>query len=332
MGIYDIGIDLGTCNTRFYSKTKGMLLDQPSVVATDSFSNKLMAVGEEARQMLGRTPDTVTAVRPLDEGVIANFDRTSIMLESFVRKIKRPFTPIRAVVTVPYRSTAVERRAVEDAVLSSKIKKVHLIDDPLAAAIGLNLPIFEPSGHMIVDIGGGTTEVSVVSLGGIVAETTCQSSGIQMDKDIVAYVRKTYNILIGDQIAEEIKIRLGAAIERETVDFMTVSGRDLIDGLPLNLTISSDEVYIAIKESLDGIIDAIKATLERVDPELAADIIQNGIILIGGGSQLPGWSEFIYKETGVSTEVAVNALDCVAIGAGRAAGMIDKLKQAATLD
>jgi rod shape-determining protein MreB len=332
LGIFDVGIDLGTSNTRIYSKSKGMLLDQPSVVAMESFSNKLMAVGEEARQMLGRTPDTVTAIRPLGDGVIANFDRTSVMLASFVNQIKRPFTPIRAVVTVPFGSTAVERRAVEDAVLSSKIKKIHLLEDPLAAAIGLNLPIFEPSGHMIVDIGGGKTEVSVVSLGGIVAETTCHSCGIQMDKDIVAYVRKTYNILIGDQIAEEIKIRLGAAVERETVDFMTVSGRDLIDGLPLNLTISSDEVYIALKDSLEGIVDAIKATLERVDPELAADIIQNGIILIGGGSQLPGWSEYIYKETGVSTEVAVNALDCIAIGAGRAANMLDKLKKASTIE
>ncbi len=332
MGIFDIGIDLGTSNTRFYSKSRGILLNEPSVVAMESFSNRLMAVGEDARQMLGRTPDTVTAVRPLEDGVIANFDRTTAMLSSFVGRIKRPFTPIRAVVTVPYTSTAVERRAVEDAVLSARVKRVHLIDDPLAAAIGLNLPIFEPSGHMIVDIGGGTTEVSVVSLGGIVAETTCNYSGIQMDKDIVAYVRKTYNILIGDQIAEEIKIKLGAAIERETVDFMTVSGRDLIDGLPLNLTISSDEVYIAIKESLFGIVDAIKATLERVDPELAADIIQNGIIVIGGGSQMPGWADFIYKETGVLTEIAVNALDCVAIGAGRAAGMLDKLKQASTID
>lgn len=332
MGIFDVGIDLGTSNTRIYSKSKGILLDQPSVVAMESFSNKLMTVGEDARQMLGRTPDTVTAIRPLDDGVIANFDRTAVMLSSFVAQIKRPFTPIRAVVTVPYGSTSVERRAVEDVVLSSKIKKVHLLEDPLAAAIGLNLPIFEPSGHMIVDIGGGKTEVSVVSLGGVVAETTSSSCGIKMDKDIVAYVRKTYNILIGDQIAEELKIKLGAAVERETVDFMTVSGRDLIDGLPLNLTISSDEIYIALKESLDEIVDAIKTTLERVDPELAADIIQNGIILIGGGSQLPGWSECIYKETGVSTEVAVNALDCIAIGAGRAAGMLDKLKRASTIE
>jgi len=332
LGAYDIGIDLGTSNTRFYSKTKGLLLNEPSVIAMESFSNKLMAVGEEARQMLGRTPDTVTAIRPLAEGVIANFDRTSIMLSAFVSRIKRPFTPIRAVVTVPYRTTAVERRAVEDAVTSAKVKKVHLIDDPLAAAIGLNLPLFEPSGHMIVDIGGGTTEIAVVSLGGVVAETSCQFSGTQMDKDIVSYVRKTYNILIGDQIAEEIKIKLGSAVERETVDFMTVSGRDLIDGLPLNLTISSDEVYIAIKDSLNGIIDAIKTTLERVDPELAADIIQNGITLIGGGSQLPGWSEFVYTETGVSSDVAVNALDCVAIGAGRAAGMLDKLKISSTID
>ncbi len=332
MGINDIGIDLGTCNTRIYTKAKGLILNEPSVIAMESFSNRLMAVGEEARQMLGRTPDTVTASRPLADGVIANFEKTSVMLSSFLSRIKRPFTPIRAVVTVPYRSTAVERKALEDVMVSAKVKKVHLLDDPLAAAIGLNLPLFEPSGHMIVDIGGGTTEISVVSLGGIVAETTCGFSGIQMDKDIVSYVRKTYNILIGDQIAEEIKIKLGAAIERETVDFMTVSGRDLIDGLPLNLTISSDEVYIAMKDSLDGIIDAIKQTLERVDPELAADIIQNGIILIGGGSQLPGWSEFIYRETGVSTEVAVNALDCIAIGAGRAATMLDKLKQTATID
>ena len=332
MGANDIGIDLGTVNTRIYHKTKGLVLDEPSVIAMESFSNRVLAVGKEARMMLGRTPDTVSAVMPLSEGVIANFEKTSFMLTEYVKQVKKGFGSVRAVVSVPYKATAVERMAVEDAVLASKIKKVHLIEEPLAAAIGLNLPVFEPRGRMIVDIGGGKTEVAVISLGGIVAETTSSYAGMQFDRDIVNYIRKTYSILIGDQAAEELKLKLGSAVESEFVDFMTVSGRDLIDGLPLNVTVSSDEIREALRESVFGVVDAIRTTLEHVDPELVADIIENGIILVGGGALLPGWAELIFKETGVHTELAVNPTDCVAIGTGRAIDMLDELKKASSLE
>jgi len=332
LGAYDIGFDLGTSNTVIFNKNKGILLNEPSVIAMESYTNKLVAVGEDARQMLGRTPDTVTAVRPLADGVIENFERAAIMVSAFVKRVKPAWGSMRAVVTVPYMSSAVERRAVEDAILSSKIKKVHLIEGALAAAIGLNLPIFEPKGYMIVDIGGGKTEISVVSLGGIVAQTTSDICGTTLDRDIVSYVRKTYSILIGECVAEEIKLKIGSALEREELEFMTVSGRDLVDGLPLNLNISSDEVNFAMKDSLYELIDSIKATFERVDPELTADIIQNGITLVGGGALLPGIADLIYSETGVATQVAADPTECIAIGTGRAVDMLDKLKSTSSIE
>ena len=331
MGANDIGIDLGTVNTVIYNKNRGIVLNEPSAIAVESFSDKIMAVGREAKMMLGRTPDTVSAVRPLTNGVIADFEKTSLMLKEYVKMTKKSWGPISAVVTVPYKATPVERRAVEDAVVSAKIKKVVLIEKPLAAAIGCGLPIFEPQGHMIVDIGGGNTEIAVVSLGGIVAETTLEDAGLTMDRNIIAFIRKNYNILIGDQVAEELKIRLGSVTERELMDFMTVSGRDLVEGLPLSVSVSSDDVREAIMETVYNIIDGIKMTLEKIDPELASDIIENGIVLVGGGSMLDGWSELIFRETGLRAELAASPLESVAVGAGRALELICALKKAATV-
>ena len=331
MGANDIGIDLGTINTVIYNKNRGIVLNEPSAIAVESFSDKIMAVGREAKMMLGRTPDTVSAVRPLANGVIADFEKTSLMLKEYVKMTKKSWGSISAVVTVPYKATPVERRAVEDAVISAKVKKVVLIEKPLAAAIGCGLPIFEPKGHMIVDIGGGSTEIAVISLGGIVAETTLEDAGLAMDRNIIAFIRKNYNILIGDQVAEDLKIRLGSVTERELMDFMTVSGRDLVEGLPLSVSVSSDDVREAIMETVYNIIDGIKMTLEKIDPELAADIIENGIILVGGGSMLDGWSELISNETGLKAELAANPLESVAVGAGRALELINDLKKAATV-
>lgn len=331
MGVNDVGIDLGTVNTVIYNKNRGIVLNEPSAIAVESFSDKIMAVGREAKMMLGRTPDTMTAVRPLENGVIADFEKTSLMLREYVKMTKKSWGSTSAVVTVPYKATPVERRAVEDAVISAKIKKVVLIEDSLAAAIGCGLPIFEPKGHMIVDIGGGSTKIAVISLGGIVAETTLDDSGLTMDRNIIAYIRKNYNILIGDQVAEELKINLGSITEREVMDFMTVSGRDLIEGLPLSVSVSSDDIYEAITETVYNIIDGIKITLEKIDPELAADIIENGIVLVGGGSLLNGWSELIFKETGLKAELAASPLESVAVGAGRALELLGDLKKAATV-
>lgn len=331
MGANDIGIDLGTVNTLIYNQNRGIVLNEPSVIALESFSDKLMAVGKEAKMMLGRTPDTVTSVMPLSGGVIADFDKTSQMLREYVKRTKKGWGSITAVVTVPCKATPVERRAVEDAVLSAHIKKAILIEEPLAAAIGCGIPIFEPKGSMIVDIGGGSTEIAVISLGGIVAETSLEQSGLMMDRDIIAYIRKKFNILIGDLVAEDLKINLGSVTEKEVMDFMTVSGRDLIEGLPLSVSVSSDDVREAILGSVYAIIDGIKQTLEKIDPELASDIIGNGIVLVGGGTLMNGWSELIYKETGLRTELATSPLENVAVGAGRALGLLKELEKAATV-
>ena len=328
MGANDIGIDLGTGNTLISNKNRGLVLNEPSVIATDTYSDKLIAIGSAARAMLGRTPDTVTATMPVQNGVIADFEKTSAMLREYIARVKRGWSSVSAIVAVPYKSTEVERRAVEDAVYASRVRKVYLLNKPIAAAIGCGLPVFEASGHMVVDMGGGSTEISVVSMGGVVAQTTLFDSGLQMDKDIVTYIKYNYGVIIGDLVAEDLKISLGSVTEKEIPDFMTVSGISPGERLPMNVTVSSDEIRQAINPTVQSILDGIRNTMEHLNPELAADIMNNGIALCGGVSQLPGWAELIQQETGVHTEVTVNPMETVAMGVGRALDMLQQLKDA----
>ncbi|MGN0989759.1 MAG: rod shape-determining protein [Eubacteriales bacterium] len=326
MGANDIGIDLGTVNTLIYNKNRGIVLNEPTVIATETYSGRVIALGEKARAMLGRTPDTVTAAMPVQKGVIADYDKTCAMLREYVARTKKRIAPINAIVTVPYTSTEVERRAVEGAVYAAHARKVILLDKPIAAAIGCGLPVFEASGHMVVDMGGGSTEISVVSMGGIVAQTTLDDCGLQMDREIVNYVKFNYGVVIGDLVAEELKIRLGSAVDKEIPDFMTVSGISPGERLPMTVTVSSDDIRAAIGPQVQNIVDGLRNTMEHLNPELASDIMQNGIALCGGVSQMPGWVELIQRETGVHTEIVVNPMETVAVGAGRALDMIDRLK------
>ncbi len=316
----DMGIDLGTANTLVFVKGKGIVIREPSVVAVDvrSTPNRVVAVGSEAKQMIGRTPGSITAVRPLKDGVIADFDITADMLKEFITRAMQAshLSKARVMICIPSGVTEVERRAVHDAARSAGAKSVSLIEEPMAAAIGAGLPVAEATGSMIVDIGGGTAEVAVISLGDIVTSCSARVAGDSFDEAIVNYVKKKYSLLIGDRTAEDIKIKIGSAYPYEGEAAVDVKGRNLVDGLPKNIEITSEEVREALSDSVNQVLDAIRSTLEKTPPELAADIIDQGIMLSGGGALLRGLDRLISAETRMPVHVADNPLDCVVDGTG----------------
>jgi rod shape-determining protein MreB and related proteins len=325
----DMGIDLGTANTLIYVKGKGILLREPSVVAINLDTKKVLAVGLEAKQMIGRTPGNITAIRPLKDGVIADFDVTQTMLKKFIEKVspKSAFTSPRIVVCFPSGVTEVERRAIDEATKQAGAREVLLMEEPMAAAIGAGLPVNEPTGSMIVDIGGGTTEVAVISLGGIVTSKSLRVAGDELDQSIIGYIKREYNLAIGDRTAEAVKMELGSAFPEEIEGSMQIKGRDLISGLPKILDITEVEVREALKEPVASIIEAIKTTLEKTPPELASDIMDKGIMLAGGGALLKGLDKLINHETHMPVHIAESPLDCVALGAGKALDNIDKVSK-----
>lgn len=329
----EIGIDLGTANTLVYSKNKGIILNEPSVVAIDTETKNVLAVGAEAKSMIGKTPGKIVAVRPLKDGVIADFDITTEMLKHIMRKAgKQLGLSLRkptVVVCTPSGSTSVERRAIHDSVKNCGAKHVHLIEEPVAAAIGADLPVDEPTANVVVDIGGGTTEVAIISFGGVVSCNSIRIGGDQLDEDIVQHVRKKYNLLIGERTAETIKMDIGYALVAHENITMDVRGRDLLTGLPKTITLSSNEIQEAIKESLSHILEAIRATLEDCPPELSGDIVDRGVILTGGGALMNGMQEWLSEEIVVPVHIAPTPLESVAIGTGRSLQVIHKLQKAA---
>jgi rod shape-determining protein MreB and related proteins len=317
-GSRDMAVDLGTANTLVYVRGRGIVLSEPSVVAIDTRSGEVHAVGVEAKRMLGRTPGSIQAIRPLKDGVIADFDVTEQMLRHFIQKVhQHRFAHPRVVVCVPSGVTGVERRAVEEATLSAGARQAYLIEEPMAAAIGAGLPIAEPAGNMIVDIGGGTSEVAVISLGGIVVSQSLRIGGDEMDEAIINHVKREYKLLIGQQTAEEIKLEIGSAHPLREEIQAEVRGRDLLTGLPKTVILSSDEVRHALDEPVGQIIDAIKQTLDKTPPELAADIMDRGLMLAGGGALLGGLDERLRQETHMPVHLAESPLTCVAVGSGR---------------
>jgi len=334
MGLFsfsrDVGIDLGTANTLVYLKGKGIILQEPSVVAQQKDTGEILAVGEEAKRMIGRTPGNIVAIRPMKDGVIADFDITQQMLKHFIRKAisSRSLIKPRVVICVPTGVTEVERRAVKEATEQAGASKAFIIEEPMAAAIGAGLPVQEPTGSMVVDIGGGTTEVAIISLGGIVTSRSIRVAGDEMDEAIVNYVKKNYNLLIGERTAEDVKIAIGSAIPTEKEESVDMRGRDLVTGLPKTVRITSNEVQKALSEPVSLIIEAIKVTLERTPPELAADIMDRGIVMTGGGSLLHGLDKLVARETGMPVHVADDPLLCVALGAGKYLDEIDRVARA----
>ncbi|MFY9182520.1 MAG: rod shape-determining protein [Kiritimatiellia bacterium] len=314
----DIGIDLGTANTLVYVKDRGIVLREPSVVAIQQGSNRVLAVGEEAKRMLGRTPGNIVAIRPMKAGVIADFEVTEAMLRYFIRKahnrkwVVRP----RIIISVPSGITEVEKRAVKDSATHAGAREVYLIEEPMAAAIGVGLPVQEPAGNMIVDMGGGTTEVAIISLAGIVLSRSVRVGGDEMDEAIVQYLKRVYNLMIGERTAEEIKIQIGSAYPLNEEVSMEVKGRDLVAGLPKTLTITSEEIREALQEPVSAIIEAIRITLERCPPELSSDLVDRGLVLAGGTSQLRGMDKLIAEQTGLPVHVAEDPVSAVAEGSG----------------
>ena len=323
----DLGIDLGTATELVYVKGKGILLKEPSVVAINKNNNKVLAVGEEARKMIGRTPGNIVAVRPLRDGVISDYDITERMLKEFIKKAcgKGRIVAPRVMVCVPSQATEVEKRAVMDATKNSGAKKVHIIEEPLAAAIGAGLDITKPNGAMIVDIGGGTTDIAVISLGGVVVRKSIKIAGDKFDESIIKYVRNKYKIMIGEKTAEDVKIKIGSAFKDSRKLTTTMKGRNLITGLPDEVEISTEEVREALAEPVSVIVEGVKSILEKTPPELAADIIEKGILMTGGGSLLYGLNKLIEENTGVTVEIAHNSVEAVAEGTGQVLSYIDKL-------
>ncbi|MDD6733909.1 MAG: rod shape-determining protein [Lachnospiraceae bacterium] len=315
----DIGIDLGTASILVYIRGKGVVLKEPSVVAFDNDTNKIRAIGEDARLMLGRTPGNIIAVRPLRQGVISDYTVTEKMMKYFIQKAlgKRTFRKPHIAVCVPSGVTEVERKAVEDATYQAGAREVSIIEEPIAAAIGAGIDIGKPCGNMIVDIGGGTSDIAVISLGGTVISESIKIAGDDFDDAIVRYMRKKYNLMIGERTAEDIKIRIGTTFKRPEVDYMDVRGRDLVTGLPNTVRVSSEETEEALREPTEKIVDAIHKVLEQTPPELAADIADRGIVLTGGGSMLRGLEDLIESKTGINTMTAEEPMTCVAIGTGK---------------
>lgn len=324
----DIGIDLGTANTLVFMKDKGIILREPSVVAVDTRKDEVLYVGQEAKEVIGRTPGSIVAMRPLKDGVIADFDITANMLQRFIKKVcgnsflSRP----NIIICIPSGVTEVERRAVREAAVAAGGRRVSIIEEPMAAAIGAGLPVAEATGSMVVDIGGGTSEVAVISLGGIVTARSVRVGGDAFDSAIIQYIKRKHNLLIGERTAEQIKIDIGSAFAGEEEGIMDIKGRNLVDGLPKNISITPKEIREALADSISSVLDAIKTTLERTPPELAADIIDHGIMLTGGGAMLRGLDKLISKETGINVLIADSPLDCVAIGTGRVLEDIDRLR------
>ncbi|MCW2277140.1 rod shape-determining protein MreB [Heliophilum fasciatum] len=329
----DLGIDLGTANTLVHIKSKGIILREPSVVAIQRDTGAVLAVGEEAKQMIGRTPGNIVAIRPMKDGVIADFDITMAMLKYFIRKALAGagiILRVRVVVCVPCGVTAVEERAVKQAAMQAGAKEAYLIEEPMAAAIGAGLPVHEPTGNMIVDIGGGTTEVAVISLGGIVTSKSIRVAGDEMDEAITQYIKRQYNLAIGERTAEEIKIQIGSAyLERREDQYakFDVRGRDLLSGLPKTVTITAEEIQKALAETVMSIIDAIRVCLEKTPPELASDLMEHGIVMAGGGSLLRGLDRLVSIQTGMPVYIAEEPLSAVALGTGRVLENIPALRR-----
>jgi rod shape-determining protein MreB and related proteins len=324
----EMAVDLGTANTLVYVRGRGIVLSEPSVVAIDQRTGEVHAVGIEAKRMLGRTPGTISAIRPLKDGVIADFDVTEQMLRHFIQKVHHNrFAHPRVVVCVPSGVTGVEKRAVEEATLSAGARQAYLIEEPMAAAIGAGLPVSEPTGNMIVDIGGGTTEVAVISLGGIVTASSIRIGGDELDAAIVTYAKKEYSLLLGERTAEEVKMAIGNAFPLAEEASAEVRGRDLITGLPKTVVLTADEVRTAMEEPLNSILDAVKNTLDQTPPELAADIVDKGMVLTGGGALLQALDERLRAETGIPVHLAERPLDTVAIGSGKCLEEFEALKR-----
>ncbi|MET3697389.1 rod shape-determining protein MreB [Bacillus oleivorans] len=330
IGTKDLGIDLGTANTLVYIKGKGIVLREPSVVALQTDTKSIVAVGNDAKNMIGRTPGNIVAIRPMKDGVIADYDTTATMMKYYIlNALKRKGTFSRkpyVMVCVPSGITAVEERAVIDATRQAGARDAYTIEEPFAAAIGANLPVWEPTGSMVVDIGGGTTEVAIISLGGIVTSQSIRIAGDEMDAAIISYIRKTYNLMIGERTAESIKVEIGSAGDPEGIDNMEIRGRDLLTGLPKTIEITPEEIARALRDTIEAIVDTVKNTLEKTPPELAADIMDRGIVLTGGGALLRNIDKVISDETKMPVLIAENPLDCVAIGTGKALDHIHLFK------
>ena len=329
----DIGIDLGTASVLVYVKGKGVVLNEPSVVAIDKNTGKLLKVGGDAQAMLGRTPGNIVAIRPLREGVISDYDMTERMLKEFIHKVMGfQFFKPRIIICVPSGITEVEERAVIDAGIQAGARRVYLIEEPVAAAIGAGIDITQPDGHFVIDIGGGTSDIAVISLSGVVESASIKVAGDQFNEAVVKYMRRKHNLLIGERTAESIKMQIGSAYPVDRDEIMQIKGRNLMSGLPENVNISSKEVREALSEPLSRIVDAIKCTLEQTPPELAADIIDHGITLTGGGALLRGLDQLIHKETGMPVFIAEYPLDCVAEGTGKILENLDKYRDAVSDD
>jgi rod shape-determining protein MreB and related proteins len=328
----DIAVDLGTANTLVYVRGRGIVLNEPSVVAINTKNGAILAVGSEAKRMIGRTPGHIVAIRPLKDGVIADFDVTEKMLRYFIQKVhrRRYFTFLnkpRVVVCVPSGITGVEQRAVEEASIQAGARAAYIIEEPMAAAIGAGLPVHEPAGNMVVDIGGGTTEVAVISLGGIVTSASIRIGGDELDEAVVNYVKKEYSLMLGERTAEEIKMAIGSAFPLPEENHAEIRGRDLVSGLPKTIIVSAEEVRKAIEEPVNSIVDAVKSTLDRCPPELAADIMDKGIVITGGGAMLHGLDERLKHETGMPIHTADNPLHSVAVGSGKCLEEFEALRR-----
>jgi len=329
----DIGIDLGTANTLVYVKDQGIVLREPSVVAVRSGTSQVLAVGDEAKRMLGRTPGNIVAVRPLKDGVIADFEMTESMLRHFISKVHtRKWVRPRVVIAVPSGITEVEKRAVKESAGHAGAREVYLIEEPMAAAIGVGLPVQDAAGNMIIDIGGGTTEVALISLSGIVFSRSIRVAGDELDEAIAGYMKRAYNLMIGERTAEEIKIKIGSAYPMEKETSLEVKGRDLVAGLPKTLTITSQEVREALLEPISTVVESVRVTLERCPPELSADLVDRGLVLAGGGALLRGLDKLLQEETGLPVHVADDPLSAVAEGTGRALTELKFLRQVASSD
>jgi len=324
-----MAVDLGTANTLVYVRGRGVMLNEPSVVALDSTTREILAVGTEAKRMLGRTPGGMIAIRPLKDGVIADFESTEQMLRLFIQQVhrRRYFAKPRLVICVPSGVTAVEQRAVKEAGYQAGARRVYIIEEPMAAAIGAGLPVHEATGNMVVDIGGGTTEVAVISLGGVVTSLSIRTAGDDMDAAIVSWMKKEYSLMLGEHTAEEVKIALGSAFPLASEPEADIRGRDLVSGLPRSVPVSTAEVRQALEEPLQDIVDAVRTTLDKTPPELAGDIMDRGLVLTGGGALLRGLDERLRHESGMPVHVAADPLHSVAIGAGRCVEEFDALKQ-----
>ena len=324
----DVGIDLGTSNILVTLKGKGVVLKEPAVVATDIKTGKILATGFEAKEMLGRTPENIKAVRPMNDGVIADYTATRLLLKNILKKVNQKYNSRRprAVVGVPYGITEVEERAVEESTIFAGAREVYLVEEPMATAIGAGLHVEEPSGSMVVDLGAGTTEVAVISLGGIVVSNSLRIAGDELDEDIINYIKKEHSISIGYTTAEEIKIELGCASPLMTQESMEIRGRDLNTGLPRNITITSTEIMNALKESIEKIVETVKLTLEKTPPELAADLVEKGIVLTGGGALLKNLDKLLSDETNMPVYIADDSLECVVRGTGKVLEELERLK------